>query len=104
MLPYLNREHNILCTNPDEENIETVEAISLQDFCKIIKYDESNASRLRKEFDGICFPFKGSEEKLCSFFLDGNSPRKTIVCINPHLVYSGKDYSHIYRLGEFCKS
>lgn len=102
MLPYVNIEHNILCFNPNEIELENVRAITLSDFCQAIDYDISHASRLRKEYAKISFNVNGREEKFCSFVFDGGNPNTSKIYVNPHILYSGKNYAHVEILGAFC--
>lgn len=103
MLPYVNVEHNILCFNPEETDLENVSAITLLDFCHAINYDASHAARLRKEYAKISCVVNGRAEKFCSFVFDGGNPNNSRIFINPHVLYCGKDYAHVEILGAFCK-
>lgn len=104
MLPYVNVEHNILCFNPEETDLANVRAVTLLDFCHAINYDVDHAARLRKEYSKISFVINGKTEKFCSFVFDGGNPNNSKIYINPHVIYSGSDYSHVEILGAFCKS
>lgn len=104
MLPYVNIEHNILCFNPEETDLESVRAITLLDFCHAINYDVNHAARLRREYAKIFFTINGREEKFCSFVFDGGNPNNSKIYVNPHVLYSGSDYAHVEILGAFCKN
>ena len=103
MIPLLNIEHNILCWNPEEKDFDFVNALNLLDFCQMIDYRVDHISRLREEYERITFDVNGHKEKLCSFIADGSKLCNTKIIINPRIIFSGKDYAHVEKLGMFSR-
>lgn len=104
MLPYMNIEHNILCWNPEEKQLDSVLPLSVLDFCHIINYNDNQSARLCREYSKITFMVNGKLERFCSFVYDGSNPKMAAIYINPHIIYSGNDYKHVEILGAFCEN
>ncbi len=103
LLPYVNREYNILCRNPGEECIDDVDLISLSDFCKLIGHDYLKMYRLRAEMKKLTFDVNGKRELFCNFVDAGGSTKNVRIFVNPHIMYNGSDYKKVEVLGKFCE-
>lgn len=103
LLPFINIEYNILCTNPLETDIEKIKPISISDFCNLIGYDVSNISRLLNIYRKVRFDVEGKQERFCSLVYDGIDRYSAKIIINPHILYSGSDYNAVKVLGAFHK-
>lgn len=99
VLPWTNRMHNIVCYNPDETDINQIRPMSLGDFCDIIHYNKSKATRLRHNLFDCGF---GSDIVVAKYQSDQsnalNFPR---ILINPKLFYGGNEFKKVEELGEF---
>ena len=104
MLPYLNIEYNILCWNPEEKDLSNIQKLSLSDFCVIANCSPHNLGRLMNEYKKITFDVNGRQEYFCSFVLPGGDRENTRIFINPHILYSGSNYTRVEMLGAFCQS
>lgn len=95
-IPYINLEYNIVCSNPHEQVLNNVNSLTLTDYCRLIGYDVSNASRLRSVLRNITIDDEG-----VFGFVDtvGND---TII-INPRVFYAGKQYERVMECGKFFK-
>lgn len=95
-IPYINLEYNIICNNPHEQVLNNVNSLTLTDYCRLIGYDVSNASRLRSVLRNITIDDEG-----VFGFVDtvGND---TII-INPRVFYAGKQYERVMECGKFFK-
>lgn len=49
LLPYVNYHYNILCSNPNEGDIEKIKPLTPKEICKLVGYDENQSSRLIRE-------------------------------------------------------
>lgn len=101
MLPFINIEYNILCYNIFETDLQNIQCLTVKDFCKEIGFDYSTASRLIKRYSRICFDVNGEQEPFCAFVYAAG---ETKIFVNPHILYSGKDYHRVEVLGAFCKT
>lgn len=53
LLPYVNYHYNILCSNPNESDLDKVKPLTPKDMCKLVGYDEKHSSRLIKELSQL---------------------------------------------------
>lgn len=103
MLPFINREYNLLCHNPYETDIDKVELMSIADFCNRIGYDVTHIDRLLKIYDGILFDVDGRKERFCTITYNGINKCNAKICVNPNIFYIGHDYKAVEILGVFCR-
>ena len=98
VIPWLNREWNIVCWNPDETERDRVKYMTLGDFAEKMGYDRSNAKRLAKDLSKVTFYKKGEYEKKRAFLyvVDKDfAPDQWIVVMNPLVLYSGQNYKNV---------
>ncbi len=104
LLPYINREYNIFCQNPFEDDINVIEPLTIKDFCNLVGYDSTKAKRLIEDLQSLTFNYKGQSERLISYSDNGNSQSgQKMLFVNPHIVYVGTKYSKTEILTTFCK-
>lgn len=103
LLPYVNKEYNILCHNPGEECIDDVDLLSLFDFCELIGHDYLKMYRLRAELKKLTFDVNGKRELFCNFVDAGGGAKHIRIFVNPHIMYNGSDYKKVEVLGKFCE-
>lgn len=102
MIPYLNRQTNILSKNQKEQDIERFEYMTLKEFCAKVGYDMTHSSRLRMELS----KFRICGELVVGFFdeITRLTPKGKYVVVNPRLLYggeiNGKNYRKITKLFE----
>ena len=101
LLPYINIEYNILCWNQYETDINKIEKIDLGELAVLINYDKSQCARLRMIYDQMTFPWKGNNQKFCSFVASGRELNSFQIFVNPHIVYSGSAWRRVEMLGAF---
>lgn len=102
LLPHINIEYNLICRNPWETDKDKIELISLAEFCCMIGYDVRHVSNLLKIYSEILFDVGGHKERFCAIAYDGVHKEGAKIIINPHILYSGSNYSKIEVLGLFC--
>lgn len=100
MLPYVNIEHNILCYNTAEKEIDKIEPMSMKEFCAEIGFDYRHVDRLHDIFKSICFDVDGKKELFCSIIRNTYSGKELMV-INPKVFYSGKNETAVAEFGVF---
>ena len=94
LLPYVNVEYNILCTNPLEKDIDHIQPLLLDKLCQLVGYDPNNARKLKNilldiEVDGI---------PAVKLVVD---KYKQLIYVNPHIYYAGNQHDKIMILGKF---
>lgn len=102
MLPYINIEYNILCTNPTEENLDLISHITLDDFCAAIGYSKNQRARLMRVYASITFSVDRKQEQFCAFVTPGADLGRTKIFVNPHILYHGKQDVQTQILGKLC--
>lgn len=103
LLPFVNVEHNILCRNVFERDVEDIEPITLLELCDLIHYDCRNLYRLLQIFRRIKFKVNGREELFCKFVNDDVNISKSYIIINPRVLYSGSNTKAVENFGTLCK-
>lgn len=82
ILPYINYKYNIVCTNPDETNIELIEPIKMSDLCVMLGHDKTNASKLKRQL----FALRVDDEKVIGMFEVEDTKA---ILVNPRVYYKG---------------
>lgn len=100
MLPYLSVDHNYLCREPQDIEVDDAEPMSVQQFADCIGYDSTNAARLKNAYRSIQFTANGRKEAFCAFVGRGNRSK---IIVNPAVVYSGKDPESVRIQREICR-
>ncbi len=103
ILPFVSLEYNILCWNPEEENLEEINALSIKDFCELINFDASNPKRLMDRYNQITFNHNGHREYFLSYVFNSSERGAGKMFVNPKIFYAGKDYKRVEILGAFTK-
>jgi len=101
MLPYVNREFNVLCHDPWEENPEKLRYLSVADFCKKVGYQAANRRRLAAECARLLLQTEAGAEPLCSFMMQGKGIDTARIYLNPRVFYRGSHHSLVWNLGNF---
>ena len=90
MIPFVNRQTNILCRNQTEQSIECTEYMKLKDFCAIMGMDVTHTSRIRRQL----LKLRINGELAVGFFNDTDSmellPNGKYVVVNPTLYFGGE--------------
>lgn len=82
LLPYINYKYNIICNNPEEENIQLINPIKMSDLCEMLGYDRTNASKLKRQL----FALRVNDEKVIGIFEVEDSKA---ILVNPRVYYKG---------------
>lgn len=93
LLPWINLEHNILCWNPNETNIDNLSLMSLGDYAEEIGFGRENSTKLSKEL----FSFKLYGKPVILLVYSGDIKRASVL-VNPSLLYSGHDVGYMRKL------
>lgn len=104
MLPFLNKEYNILCHNPEEEILENIQPMTLNEFCLECGYNSAEQrARLLKKYAQLSFEIDGHWEPFCSFVSRLNDIGDARIYINPNILYKGTHWNEVKILGQFYK-
>lgn len=91
LIPFLNTQHNILCSNIEEERALMIKPLSIQDICKIVNHTTKNARRLEGELLKITV----NEQPLLMKHTKFNS---VVYSVNPKLFYKGNNIEQLTTL------
>lgn len=93
LIPYINVKYNVLCYYIYEKVLSNVHPLTFSDVCKIMGYntsDPSNIRKLRHILENISFKIGEDEESLCIFITSMmNNQRITHIYINPNIMHIG---------------
>ena len=95
MIPYLNRQTNILSYNQQEQEIKHIVNMSVKDFCRKVGYKPSHSARLRN----CLSQFRVNGELAVGFFNDLTQliPDGKYIVVNPNLFYGGEKTTNNYK-------
>lgn len=102
LLPYVNVEHNILCWNPWEEDLDKIKPMTLFEFCEEIGYDYSHLDELLSIYRSMRFEVNGKHERFFAIVYDGRYRINARMFVNPRIMYNGNNYINVQNLGIFC--
>lgn len=98
MIPYLNRQTNILSHNQTEQVFELIAYMSFKEFCEKINYNTAHSAKLKKQLSS----FRVNGELVVGFFDDLTklTPSGKNIILNPKLCFGGNRTTSRYR--ELC--
>lgn len=100
LVPYINKEWNVICHNPDERNPHELELLNIEEICSLLNFNPTNSGRLTRVLKRITFIgydlFENQcrEQKLCNFIKDSESNEWRMI-INPNILFMGTDPTKI---------
>ena len=90
LLPYINREWNIVCRNPIEDNPALVEALTMKEICEVLNLDKKNSARtingMIRQVMKVTLKIDGVKQFFCGLFETDEGPE---MVINPNFIYIG---------------
>ena len=88
MIPYLNRQTNILSHNPIEQDLERIAYMPFNEFCNKIGFDTAHSAKLKKQLSA----FRINNELVIGFFdtLSELTANGKCAVINPKLFFGGE--------------
>lgn len=103
VIPFINREYNVVCFNPLETDKRKIQPMSLSQMAECLSYEQSNASRLYKILKEITFIVDNQRVRAMRYVTSeiGNYDKYSVF-INPKLYYAGSKWNEVEILGEFA--
>lgn len=96
IVPFINREFNILCHNPDETVFDQIKPLSIGEVCDILKYENSHSDRLLDGLTRCIFRADDQDQSLCAIVQSvGNGITGYGMFVNPRILYNGSDYDKV---------
>lgn len=99
IIPYINTKYNIVCSNPEETDIDKVEPLTMAELCELLGYDKNNARKLKAYFKSCTFG--EANLRAVRYVVDDSDIETWQMFINPKVYYAGDDYKQVEVLGGF---
>ena len=92
LLPFLNFDTNILCSNPQETHIGDLNKLSLDDICDILGVDKHNKRKLENDLLNFYITLDDNKYHLFSeVMIRVSGGWKNYFVINPAVIFKGSD-------------
>lgn len=102
ILPFVNREYNIVCFNPLEADPAAINCMTIGDFCTVIGQDRSNAARVAKTLFQPKFCVGDTEQYAVRYVIDKTFAKAGYsIFINPNVYYAGSSLKLVDALSIF---
>lgn len=96
IIPFVNREFNILCHNPDEVVFDQIKPLSIGEICDLLKYENTHSNRLLDGLTKCIFRADDQDQSLCAIVQSvGNGITGYGMFVNPRILYNGSDYNKV---------
>jgi len=102
ILPFVNREYNIVCWNPFETDITKIQRMKVKDFADSIGLDSSNIQRLVEDLFEAKFILRDKPTRFIHYVVfDTMHEEDWGIYVNPNLYYAGSHPKEVEILGAF---
>ena len=104
LIPYINKEWNYVCKNPEEQDIRKIHPFNMKEICSELDLSEKHTNRLKEAWNRAIFDYGGYKQSLCAFVSSNtNYGTQTSIIVNPHLIYSGTNYQNVIGFEPFFR-
>lgn len=94
LIPYVHRELNIVCKNPDEKSHDLINAMTAVEFAEVIGYNVSNIRKLMSDL--IKIKTVSGESIIGVFLTESFKLKNARILINPSVFYASRLSSDTY--------
>lgn len=98
LIPFLNYETNVLCSNPTEIDKEKLEKLSLKEICKLLGISTDAKSMFRFEHDLYKITITIDDKKYYMFsrvIVKGCNGQNDYFVINPNIIWNGSNVDRV---------
>lgn len=85
VLPYVNKATNVICFNPHETDIDSIEFLPMKNLGELLGYKDSR--KLKTAMNKVLI----GEEVVFCFTENPNNRRQTFITVNPKVIYGGNN-------------
>ena len=106
LIPFINKEWNVVCHNPEERDIHKLDCMSIGEICQLLKVNAGASNRIVNVLTHISFVVNGEdgkpqqEQALCNFIKDIVTNKYRLI-INPDLLFMGSNPEQVKSYGQF---
>lgn len=100
LLPWISREWNVLCTNPEETDLDKIEYLTLPDFCRLVGWNQTQTSRVLEAFRTLTFTWDGKQQYVVAYLCDRVSRIERLI-VNPAIIYRGSHADDVRSMALF---
>lgn len=102
VLPFVNREYNVVCHNPLETDPRKIRPMRLGEFCDLVGYSRKHIRRMSRQLADPTFIVKGFEQSAIGYVCNrGICQEEFSIFINPNVYYAGSQHARVEVLGAF---
>lgn len=102
LMPYVNKEYNIICSNPLEHTKKKISPLSVGDVAEIVGYGRSNSKKFQDLLLEPMFEVDGSLTRAVRYVSgDELGIEHHCLFINPLVYYGGSRHEEVSILGQF---
>lgn len=104
IIPFVNREYNIVCFNPLETDINKIKCMTVSDYCRAIGYCENSPSKIFNLLWNLEFTTERGKECAVAYVSNKSVQKGNFfIYINPYVYYAGSHWDKVEILGAFTK-
>lgn len=104
IIPFVNREYNIVCFNPFETDLQKIKRMKLSDYCEVVGIDKKYVTKVFKALWDLSFTTNRGKECAVTYVSNkGVQKGNFFIYINPYVYYAGTKWDKVEILGTFCK-
>lgn len=104
LLPHINKEWNILCRNPDEQDLNKIIPLTMKEICKLLNYNDGHTKRFKEAILKCCFEWKDDVVSMCGLITAGSEGEVVdVLIVNPHLIFYGTDFKKVDKISVFFR-
>lgn len=100
LIPYVNKQYNIVCRHPLEGDVRVMRSMSAGDCCDLFHYGRSHASKMRNYLLSPRFTY-GDHPMAAASQVTLNGIKGSAIIVNPRIYYGGTKWNEVESLGGF---
>ena len=102
IMPFVNKEYNIVCSNPLEKRKKNINPLSMGDVAELVGYGSSNAKKFQALLLDPVFNIDGEFTRALRYVSgDRLGVENHCLFINPKVYYGGSKHEEVAILGQF---
>ena len=101
LIPMAHYELNVICSNPEEQDLKKVNDLSLDEICELFNIDKSHRTKFKKDMLKYYVTLEGCQYYLFKYVLiEGYYSDHDYFALNPYIIYKGKNPQLVEDIGK----